>query len=77
MWQDVRLQMGVHSGLPYSSLNPITQHTDFYGPVIHKAARIQAQGQGGVVVCSKTIYDDVNRHTEVSCPLPLVGDTPS
>mmetsp|Transcript_22055 Transcript_22055/g.35060 ORF Transcript_22055/g.35060 Transcript_22055/m.35060 type:complete len:1184 (+) Transcript_22055:122-3673(+) len=64
VWQDVRLQMGVHSGLPYSSLNPITQHTDFYGPVIHKAARIQAQGQGGVVVCSKTIYDDVNRHTE-------------
>jgi len=57
-WPDgigaVLVRMGVHSGEPIVSADPRTGRTDYFGPMVNRAARVAAAGHGGQVLISES-----------------------
>lgn len=47
----LRVRIGMHSGCPLESRGP-DGHTDYYGPIVNRAARVADAGHGGQVLLS-------------------------
>eukprot|EP01060_Flectonema_neradi_P029028 TRINITY_DN3928_c3_g1_i1.p1 TRINITY_DN3928_c3_g1~~TRINITY_DN3928_c3_g1_i1.p1 ORF type:complete len:859 (+),score=170.82 TRINITY_DN3928_c3_g1_i1:234-2579(+) len=54
-WKGLRVRMGLHTGQSKLEVNPTTGRTDYMGPTINKAARIESASAGGGVA----VADDV------------------
>ncbi|MCL4729074.1 MAG: hypothetical protein KJ044_01385 [Planctomycetes bacterium] len=52
----VQVRMGMHTGEPIVSTDPATGRTDYFGPVVNRAARVAAAGRGGQVLLSETAW---------------------
>lgn len=57
----LRVRMGVHWGAPECERDPITRRMDYYGPMVNRAARINASADGGQLMASQDVINEI-RH---------------
>ena len=55
----LRVRMGVHWGMPQCERDPITRRMDYYGPMVNRAARINASADGGQLMASQDVINEV------------------
>eukprot|EP01065_Artemidia_motanka_P041691 TRINITY_DN542_c1_g6_i1.p1 TRINITY_DN542_c1_g6~~TRINITY_DN542_c1_g6_i1.p1 ORF type:complete len:1380 (+),score=192.23 TRINITY_DN542_c1_g6_i1:45-4142(+) len=60
-WRGLRVRMGVHCGAASDETNPVTGRTDYRGPVVNMASRLEAHGRGGAVSVSAAVHSLVDR----------------
>lgn len=55
----LRVRMGVHWGAPSCERDPITRRMDYYGPMVNRSARINASADGGQLMASQDVINEV------------------
>ncbi|EIW72154.1 hypothetical protein TREMEDRAFT_26067, partial [Tremella mesenterica DSM 1558] len=55
----LRVRMGVHWGQPQCERDPITRRMDYYGPMVNRAARINASADGGQLMASQDVINEI------------------
>ncbi|WWC72241.1 uncharacterized protein I206_106203 [Kwoniella pini CBS 10737] len=55
----LRVRMGVHWGSPECERDPITRRMDYYGPMVNRAARINASADGGQLMASGDVINEI------------------
>lgn len=50
----VLVRMGMHTGEPIVQPDPASGRTDYFGPVVNRAARVAAAGHGGQILLSES-----------------------
>ena len=55
----LRVRMGVHWGAPSCERDPITGRMDYYGPMVNRAARINASADGGQLMASQDVINEI------------------
>lgn len=55
----LRVRMGVHWGAPSCERDPITRRMDYYGPMVNRAARINASADGGQLMASQDVINEI------------------
>lgn len=53
------VRMGIHWGTPVWEKDPITRRMDYFGPMVNKAARINASADGGQIMASSDVLKEV------------------
>ncbi|ODN77508.1 hypothetical protein L202_04679 [Cryptococcus amylolentus CBS 6039] len=56
----LRVRMGVHWGSPECERDPITRRMDYYGPMVNRAARINASADGGQLMASRDVLNEIS-----------------
>jgi predicted ATPase/class 3 adenylate cyclase len=56
LFRGLRVRMGIHTGEPWSQLDPTTGRIDYFGRMVNRAARLAAVPAGGQVVVSQTTW---------------------
>ncbi|WVQ75607.1 hypothetical protein IAR50_005235 [Cryptococcus sp. DSM 104548] len=56
----LRVRMGVHWGSPECERDPITRRMDYYGPMVNRAARINASADGGQLMASQDVLNEIS-----------------
>jgi class 3 adenylate cyclase len=51
--------MGIHLGQPRKVVDPVTRRAEFVGPPVNTAARITTLAQGGQVVLSAAVWENI------------------
>ncbi|KAI0630147.1 hypothetical protein C8Q77DRAFT_1064053 [Trametes polyzona] len=54
------LRMGIHCGQPVCEPDPVTGRMDYFGPMVNRAARVNAVAAGGQIMCSADVVKEVN-----------------
>eukprot|EP00659_Diplonema_papillatum_P010623 gene10623-16346_t len=73
IWRGLRVRMGIHTGTPESTLDPVTGRMDYYGPMVNMTARVSGQARGGQILVTKDTFDEI-RHDLRSIGLPTIND---
>lgn len=60
----LRVRMGVHWGAPECERDPITRRMDYYGPMVNRAARINASADGGQLMASQDVLNEIRQLRE-------------
>jgi adenylate cyclase len=55
----LRVRMGIHWGAPQCERDPITRRMDYYGPMVNRAARINASADGGQLMASQDVIYEI------------------
>lgn len=55
----LRVRMGIHWGAPECEKDPITRRMDYYGPMVNRAARINASADGGQLMASQDVLNEI------------------
>jgi hypothetical protein len=58
-WNGIRVRVGIHWGLGSIKLDPVSQGYDYYGTLVNTAARVEGVGNGGQVLATKDMYDQL------------------
>jgi len=61
-YKGLRVRMGLLTGEPICSEDPITGRTDYFGPVVNRAARVQSAANGGQIIMSGSTWAEVKDH---------------
>eukprot|EP01060_Flectonema_neradi_P027973 TRINITY_DN3762_c0_g1_i1.p1 TRINITY_DN3762_c0_g1~~TRINITY_DN3762_c0_g1_i1.p1 ORF type:complete len:806 (+),score=161.18 TRINITY_DN3762_c0_g1_i1:891-3308(+) len=56
-WRGLRVRIGIHIGHVELEENPMTGVSDYFGPTVNTAARLEAAGVGGSVAISAAVND--------------------
>ncbi|EIW63579.1 uncharacterized protein TRAVEDRAFT_161932 [Trametes versicolor FP-101664 SS1] len=54
------LRMGIHCGQPVCEPDPVTGRMDYFGPMVNRAARVNAVAAGGQIMCSADVIKEIN-----------------
>eukprot|EP01059_Diplonema_ambulator_P016351 TRINITY_DN2779_c1_g2_i2.p1 TRINITY_DN2779_c1_g2~~TRINITY_DN2779_c1_g2_i2.p1 ORF type:complete len:1219 (+),score=265.87 TRINITY_DN2779_c1_g2_i2:35-3658(+) len=60
IYRGMRVRMGVHTGDVQMEIDPVTNRADYFGHTVNTAARIESAGQGGCIVCSTAVTENIN-----------------
>jgi len=60
----LRVRMGIHWGAPSCERDPITRRMDYYGPMVNRAARINASADGGQLMASQDVLNELHELRE-------------
>ena len=63
------LRMGIHCGQPVCEPDPVTGRMDYFGPMVNRAARVNAVAAGGQIMCSADVIKEINARILNSGPL--------
>ncbi|KAH8810173.1 adenylate cyclase [Flagelloscypha sp. PMI_526] len=63
------VRMGIHCGEPLCERDPNTKRMDYFGPMVNRAARIEANARGGQIACSTDIVREVMAKIHETGPL--------
>jgi ABC-type phosphate transport system substrate-binding protein/class 3 adenylate cyclase len=55
IFRGIRVRIGLHIGEPVCKLDPTTKRTDYFGPVVNLAARIENEADGGTTYMSPDV----------------------
>eukprot|EP01060_Flectonema_neradi_P014158 TRINITY_DN20874_c0_g1_i2.p1 TRINITY_DN20874_c0_g1~~TRINITY_DN20874_c0_g1_i2.p1 ORF type:complete len:833 (+),score=87.35 TRINITY_DN20874_c0_g1_i2:68-2566(+) len=66
VWCGIRIRMGCHYGPCTVEQHPITGRTDYFGPTVNRAARIEASAVGGGICVSPEVAEEYSGVLEVS-----------
>ena len=55
-FRGIRVRIGAHSGEPEVQPDPTTGRTDYFGPMVNRAARVSNAGHGGQVLVSESTW---------------------
>mmetsp|Transcript_17001 Transcript_17001/g.23576 ORF Transcript_17001/g.23576 Transcript_17001/m.23576 type:complete len:658 (+) Transcript_17001:2621-4594(+) len=64
MFSGLRVAMGIHSGQPICTPDPITGRMDYFGPMVNRSARVMQYATGGQIVVSGAIWNHINEKLE-------------
>ncbi|KAI0779624.1 adenylate cyclase-like protein [Fomes fomentarius] len=62
------LRMGIHCGQPVCEPDPVTGRMDYFGPMVNRAARVNAVAAGGQIMCSADVIKEINARILESGP---------
>ncbi|KAI0743632.1 adenylate cyclase-like protein [Daedaleopsis nitida] len=54
------VRMGIHCGHPVCEPDPVTGRMDYFGPMVNRAARVNAVAAGGQIMCSADVIKEIN-----------------
>ncbi|KAH9931177.1 adenylate cyclase-like protein [Epithele typhae] len=54
------VRMGIHCGQPVCEPDPVTERMDYFGPMVNRAARVNAVAAGGQIMCSADVVKEIN-----------------
>lgn len=57
------VRMGLHWGSPVWEKDPITRRMDYYGPMVNRSARISASADGGQIMASQDVINELQNLT--------------
>ncbi|CAK7890779.1 adenylate cyclase [[Candida] anglica] len=57
IYRGLSVRMGIHWGSPVYELDVVTRRMDYFGPMVNRAARIQAVADGGQIAVSSDFLD--------------------
>lgn len=63
LWKGLRLRMAIHFGSPVSVWNDVISRWDFLGPPVNRAARYVSVCEGGQIVVSKELLNELTPQT--------------
>jgi class 3 adenylate cyclase/ABC-type proline/glycine betaine transport system substrate-binding protein len=61
-----RVRMGIHTGAPDCVVDSTTGRVDYYGPMVNKSARVEAQAVGGSIYASTAFIEAVKPYLELN-----------
>lgn len=61
IYRGLSVRMGIHWGAPVCEPDPITGRMDYFGPMVNRAARIEAEADGGQITVSSDFVAEINR----------------
>ena len=53
------VRMGIHCGQPVCEPDPVTERMDYFGPMVNRAARVNAVAAGGQIMCSADVMKEI------------------
>ena len=81
LYRGLRVRMGIHWGWPVCEVDPVNNRMDYFGPMVNRAARISAAADGGQILVSQDVVDELERqfqqHSSESVPSEESSEVPS
>ena len=77
IYRGLSVRMGIHWGSPVCEPDPVTRRMDYFGPVINRAARINAVADGGQIAVSTDFIGEIHRTLETYADTDRSGSTGS
>eukprot|EP01064_Diplonema_japonicum_P004912 TRINITY_DN13247_c0_g3_i1.p1 TRINITY_DN13247_c0_g3~~TRINITY_DN13247_c0_g3_i1.p1 ORF type:complete len:848 (+),score=149.03 TRINITY_DN13247_c0_g3_i1:54-2597(+) len=72
LWNGLRVRIGIHTGPVKLELNPTTGRTDYMGPTVNKAARVESASAGGAVAYTEEAWEAVSESDIPKLKQPLI-----
>ena len=61
LYRGLSVRMGVHWGCPVCEVDPVNNRMDYFGPMVNRAARISAAADGGQILVSRDVIQELER----------------
>ncbi|KPI84909.1 receptor-type adenylate cyclase a-like protein [Leptomonas seymouri] len=72
-WNGLRVRIGVHCGMAEVQLDKVTKGYDYYGNTVNTAARTEALGIGGQVLCTESVVNALTAEQRSGVDLVSLG----
>lgn len=61
LYRGLSVRIGVHWGCPVCEIDPVNNRMDYFGPMVNRAARISAAADGGQILVSRDVIQELER----------------
>lgn len=65
LYRGLRVRMGIHWGWPVCEVDPVNNRMDYFGPMVNRAARISAAADGGQILVSQDVVEELERQFQM------------
>ncbi|WFD18608.1 adenylate cyclase [Malassezia caprae] len=77
LYRGLRVRMGIHWGWPVCEVDPVNNRMDYFGPMVNRAARISAAADGGQILVSQDVVDELERQFQQCGDEPVPSEESS
>jgi predicted ATPase/class 3 adenylate cyclase/Flp pilus assembly protein TadD len=74
LFRGLRVRMGLHRGRPDCRTDPTSGRTDYFGPMVNRAARVSGAGHGGQILASAEVRDGLGEKLASEVMLTDLGE---